>query len=396
MITLDPAARAEVNADSGGFDVRGADGTSYRVDIDSDVLSPANQKLAGYFGDRRVLAFVGPNVDRLYGRRLRAYLDARLPPDSWSVHRIPAGEKHKTLATVEEICATAKAMRLDRQGVMLAVGGGITADLVGFAASMYARGVDYVKVNTTLVGQVDVGVGIKTGVNAYGAKNMLGTYHPALGSLNDPGFLRTLPDRDVRCGLGEIVKMAVIKDRALFDLLAAHPTVFRDVTPDPHLEDRVLRTAMELMLVELCGNLRERSLARLVDFGHTFGPVIEVASGHRVAHGESVAIDMAISSHVARLLGILDPASCRRVVDLLRVLGLPVFDPETCTPDLMLAALHSAWERRGRHVHLVVPDSVGSAVFVDDLKALPESLLTAALDALAADAGNRPMTGVVI
>ncbi|MGV9214380.1 sedoheptulose 7-phosphate cyclase [Micromonospora sp. RB23] len=394
MITPKTAGEPGVTADARGFALRSPEGTAYRVDIDTDVLSPANPTLADYFAGRRVLAFVGPTVDRLYGAPLRAYLDARLARGSWSIHRIRSGERHKTLASVEEICATAKKHRLDRQGVMLAVGGGITADLVGFAAAMYARGIDYVKVNTTLVGQVDVGVGVKTGVNAYGSKNMLGAYHPAVGSLNDPGFLKSLPAREIRCGLGEIVKMAVIKDAALFGTLAAHPLLFQDTASSRQREDYVLRTAMKLMLVELCGNLRERSLARLVDFGHTFGPVIEVASGHRIAHGESVAIDMAISSHVARLLGILDVAECRRIVSLLCALGLPVFDPAICTLDLMRAALHSAWDRRGRRLHLVVPDRVGSAVFVDDLKDLPDDLLAAALDSLARDAVDRPMTGV--
>ncbi|MFB6395677.1 sedoheptulose 7-phosphate cyclase [Polymorphospora lycopeni] len=398
-----------VRADATGFSLHAVDGTAYRVELTMDLFAPGNLLLRDRLAGRRVVAFVGPTVNRLYGERIRAYLRDRLSPGSWTVHVVRTGERFKTLASVERIGALAKADGLDRHGVMLAVGGGVLCDLVGFAAATYARGVRYVKVNTTLVGQVDVGVGIKTGVNAFGSKNMLGAYHPAYASINDPAFLRTLPDREIRCGLGEIVKMAVIRDRALFETLVEHPDAFRPAPdrvgpPGPEgmpdrvgpprpdgavggpagVEDYVLRAAMESMLRELCPNLREENLARLVDFGHTFGPVIETASDYRVAHGESVAIDMALSSQIARLLGLLSEADCDRITELLLRLGLPVYDAATCTPELMWQALRGAWERRGRRLHLVVPTGIGSATFVDDLDDLPAGVLDKALVALAA------------
>ncbi|MFF8593882.1 sedoheptulose 7-phosphate cyclase [Streptomyces sp. NPDC015220] len=386
-----------VREDAGGFDLRAPDGTRYRVDLTTGVLDPGNGLLAGYVAGRRVVAFVSPTVDRLYGERLRAYLTGALAPGQWSVHVIPTGEHRKTLASVERVCALAKADGLDRHGVMLAVGGGIVADVVGFAASIYARGIRYIKVNTTLVGQVDVGVGVKTGVNALHTKNMFGAYHPAHASLNDPAFLATLPHREIRCGLAEIVKMAVILDGDLFGALERHPDVFR--RPDdeggaerehPHgeLEQYVLRTSMRLMMEELCPNLREHDLARLVDFGHTFSPVVETAGEHRLEHGEAVAVDMALSAHLARLLGLADEETCERIVALLRRIGLPVFDPGTCTPDLMTQALRASWQRRGRKLHLVVPTGIGKSAFVEELADLPQEVLVAAIEALAADGGR--------
>jgi 3-dehydroquinate synthase len=283
---------------------------------------------------------------------------------------------------------------------MLAVGGGVTCDLVGFAAAIYCRGVRYIKVNTTLVGQVGVGVGVKTGVNVLGVKNMLGAYHPAHASLNDPAFLRTLSPRHIRCGLGEIAKMAIIKDAALFRVLEECPDVFQPPSPSSArpsqaglgrsgVEDYVLRPSMALMMEELCPNLREHDLARLVDFGHTFGPVIETASDYRIAHGESVAIDMALSSQLARVLGLIDAEDCERIIRLLIALGLPVHDPATCTPELMNRALKASWERRGHRLHLVVPHGIGSAVFVDDLDDIPSAALDEALRALGARAEAR-------
>lgn len=376
-----------VREDPQGFDLLAPDGTRYRVDVTDKVFDPRNPLLADCVEGRRAVAFVGPTVDRIYGDRLRAYLDARLQPGSWSVHTIDSGERNKTLASVEQVCAVAKATGLDRHGVMIAVGGGIVADIVGFAASMYARGVRYIKVNTTLVGQVDVGVGVKTGVNALDTKNMFGAYHPAHASLNDPALLATLPAREIRCGLAEIVKMAVILDADLFAALERRPDAFLR-SSDGELETYVVRTSMRLMMEELCPNLREHDLARLVDFGHTFSPVIETAGGHRLEHGEAVAVDMALSAHLARLLGLVDEESCERVVTLLRRIGLPVFDPATCTPELMTRALEASWQRRGRKLHLVVPTGIGKADFVERLEDVPADVLRAALDALAHSGGT--------
>ncbi|WP_318199470.1 sedoheptulose 7-phosphate cyclase [Streptomyces sp. SCL15-4] len=385
---------AGVREDSGGFDLSAPDGTRYRVDLGTGILDPADTLLAGYLEDRRVVAFVSPTVDRLYGDRLRAYLAAHVRPGQWSLHVLATGEHHKTLAAAEHVCALAKADGLDRHGVMLAVGGGIVADVVGFAASIYARGIRYIKVNTTLVGQVDVGVGVKTGVNALRTKNMFGAYHPAHASLNDPAFLATLPHREIRCGLAEIVKMAVILDGDLFQALERHPDAFRRPEGDAHhshgeLETYILRTSMRLMMEELCPNLREHELARLVDFGHTFSPVVETAGDHRLEHGEAVAVDMALSAHLARLLGLADDETCDRVVRLLRRIGLPVFDPGTCTPELMTQALHASWQRRGRKLHLVVPTGIGKAAFVEELEDVPADVLVSALKALAADGERR-------
>ncbi|MFJ8082315.1 sedoheptulose 7-phosphate cyclase [Streptomyces sp. NPDC096205] len=372
--------------DAGGFDLLAPEGTRYRVDVTDAVFDPGNSLLAERLEGRRVVAFVGPTVHRLYGERLRAYLDARLAPGSWSIHVIATGERNKTLASVEQVCAVAKAAGLDRHGVMLAVGGGIVADVVGFAASMYARGIRYIKVNTTLVGQVDVGVGVKTGVNALHSKNMFGAYHPAHASLNDPSLLATLPPREIRCGLAEIVKMAVILDGDLFTTLERHPDAFLH-TPNGDVETYVLRTSMRLMMEELCPNLRESELARLVDFGHTFSPVVETAGGHRLEHGEAVAVDMALSAHIARLLGLADADTCERIVALLTRIGLPVLDPATCTEDLMTQALQASWQRRGRKLHLVVPTGIGKATFVEELTDLPAEVLRAALRALGAGGG---------
>jgi 3-dehydroquinate synthase len=380
-----------VSAAASRYHVTSYDGLDYSIDLTENVLALENPLLGGYCRDRQVMAFVSPTVDRLYGHRLRAYLDAWLQPQQWSVAVLPSGEWNKTLSGATRVWELLRRHRLDRHGLLLAVGGGVVCDLVGFAASVYARGMDHIKVNTTLVGQVDVGVGVKTGVNFGETKNLLGAFHPAHASINDRTFLRTLDTRELRCGLAEIIKMAIIRDHQLFETIEGHhlgllgrqPGVVAD-----EIERYVVETSMRLMLEELWPNLREKRLERLVDFGHTFSPVIEVASGYTVRHGEAVAVDMALSTRIAVLLGLLDEESCQRVLTLLQRVGLPIFHQQTCTPAQMHRALRDAFERRARRINLVVPTAVGAATFVRKPADLPDRILDQALADLVS--GHRP------
>jgi 3-dehydroquinate synthase len=232
---------------------------------------------------------------------------------------------------------------------------------------------------------------VKTGVNFGETKNLLGAFHPAHASINDRTFLRTLDTRELRCGLAEIIKMAIIRDHQLFETIEGHhlgllgrqPGVVAD-----EIERYVVETSMRLMLEELWPNLREKRLERLVDFGHTFSPVIEVASGYTVRHGEAVAVDMALSTRIAVLLGLLDEESCQRVLTLLQRVGLPIFHQQTCTPAQMHRALRDAFERRARRINLVVPTAVGAATFVRKPADLPDRILDQALADLVS--GHRP------
>jgi 2-epi-5-epi-valiolone synthase len=353
----------------------------YSVDMTAGVFNEDNPLLASYCEGRQVLVFSTRVVDRLYGEALRRYFAARLPAGSWDYVVLDSGEHNKNLRSVERICEKAKARCIDRNGVLIAVGGGIVCDMVGFAASIYKRGIRYIKVNTTLVGQIDVGVGIKTGVNFLSSKNMLGTYYPAHASINDPHFLRTLPLRQISCGLAEIIKMAIILSDELFELLESHVQVIlkrRFATDDPAGRERdlkVLVMAIQLMMDELRPNLHEKDLERLVDFGHSFSPMIEIESEHAIHHGEAVAIDMALSTRIAVRLGLMSERDSDRILALLEASGLPVFDEATCRPDLLHSALRDIYLHRGRRINLVVPVGIGRADFIRMLESIPASVI---------------------
>jgi 3-dehydroquinate synthetase len=366
------------------FHARAPAEMKYSVDLTADVFELSNDLLAGYCEGRQVALFATRTIDALYGAAVRRYLAARLPAGSWHYVVTDTGEHNKNLRSVEAICEHAKTLRIDRNGLLIAVGGGILCDMVGFAASIYKRGIRYIKINTTLVGQIDVGVGIKTGVNFLSSKNLLGSYYPAFASINDPALLRTLPLRQISCGLAEIIKMAIILSQPLFELLEVHAESIlkRRFGPGAPLEAerdlRVLVLAIQLMMDELRPNLHEKDLERLVDFGHSFSPIIEIESDHAIHHGEAVAIDMALSARIAVRLGLMEEADCERVLELLVTCGLPVYDAHTCQPALLQEALHEMHLHRGRKINLVIPTGIGRADFVRELAQLPAAVVEGA------------------
>jgi 3-dehydroquinate synthase len=321
------------------------------------------------------LVITTPTVNRLYGDALRRHvadrnLDVR-------IEVLPLSEQDKSMESTLAICALAKDYGLGRRDHIVAFGGGVCADLVTLAASLVRRGIGYACLPTTLVGQIDASVGLKGGVNFGGSKNYLGCFKPPSKVLVDPGFLATLPARQLRCGMAEIVKIALVRDGSLFTMFenfgpALIASGFREHAEAGQL---VIGRSIELMLEELEPNcFEDRGYRRLVDFGHTFSPLLEAKSGYRIAHGEAVAIDMAMSSAIAVEMGLLDRQGCRRIVALLQRLGLPV---RSALADgaLMRQAMLDATLHRDGSVNLVVPTSVGSADFVTSHAQVTDAIL---------------------
>jgi len=222
---------------------------------------------------------------------------------------------------------------------VIAIGGGVCMDIVGFAASIYRRRTPYIRVPTTLMGYVDASVGAKSGVNFSGKKNKLGCYLPPALALLDRSFLASLDARQLSNGAAEIMKMAMVKDPELFGLLEAHgPALIEHKFQElpaaasaaaSEAPSRVLFLAIHTMLQELAPNLWEDSLERLVDFGHVFSMELEMAQLHteKLFHGEAVAIDMAFCTVLAYVRGQISAEYRDRLLRTMRGLGLPVFHP---------------------------------------------------------------------
>lgn len=352
---------------AGGFTLLSSRPAKQEIEITADVLSPGNTTLARLVGDRKALFIVTPNVDRLYGGALRHYIESVLEGPGSQVVVLDADEATKNMQAVEFIVSRAREFGLGRDEPLVALGGGVCSDIVGVSGALYRRGVPSIKVPTTLVGLIDAGIGTKNAVNHHQSKSAIGTFSSPEASLLDPTFLRTLPERHLRSGLAEMLKMAVICDRELFALLEDHGRELvrsKFQAPAGVAMDAIRRSVSE-MLRELSSNLYERSRRRVVDFGHTFSPYVEMASGYRVIHGEAVAIDIAISSEIAATLGLLRSDERDAILDVLADLGLPHHWLGTNVSD-MFDSLTSIRQHRGGHLHLVVPSGVGSCAFLED------------------------------
>jgi 3-dehydroquinate synthetase len=333
--------------------------------------------------DARMLVCISPTVDRLHGERIRGYFRAHFAAEQYRFMTLDTSEASKTLESVLRICEAASEFRLDRHGLLVSIGGGIVLDMVGFAASIYRRGIRYIKVPTTLVGQVDVAVGVKTGVNALGAKNLLGSYYPAFMTVNDRRFLATLPPREWRCGLAEVIKMGLVCDEQIFLALEEHYLSRGEASPEHEIAPEVMVSAMARMMEELQPNLFETNLERMVDFGHTFSMRMETASQYSYAHGEAVAMDMALSSCISNQVGMLSEEEFERVLRLLQTVGLQVFDKGLCTVENMWQALLDVNVHRGYRINLVVPSRIGKGAFIRRLEELPREVLERAIRRMA-------------
>ena len=328
-----------------------------------------------------------PTVAKLYGQTLRKKIQSLLDMDV-AMLTLDCDESTKELWQVERICAAASELGLGRNAVLIAMGGGVLTDLVTMAASWIRRGIGCIRIPTTLVGQIDGGIGVKGAVNFRMKKNWLGCYRAPESVLVDPEFLASLNQDQIRHGMAEIIKMALIRDVRLFDLVEQHTvqlinTRFKEPRSEAH---EIIWRSILLMLDELETNIYEdQTYQRLVDFGHTFSPIIEACSKFTIPHGAAVAIDMALSCVIARELDLLADEDCNRAIALLNNTGLQTVSPlltlEACGQALSDAASH-----RGGDLNLVIPTAIGNATFVERIKDVSPATLQSALDWLKAQA----------
>ena len=347
-----------------------------------------HSELDAQLARRRALLVVSPTVERLH----RPALDALAGRSGGMVHRTrcASGERAKVLPAVEALCNAAFAAGLDRHGLLVAVGGGVCCDLVTLTASIYRRGIAHIRVPTTLVGQIDAGLGAKGAANFAGRKNAVGCFHPPALVLIDERLMRTLPVAEVRAGLAEIVKMALVTDPRLFDLVEdTLPSLLETRFQEPAgAASTIVAVAARRMLEALEGNLFEdHTYRRIVDAGHTFSPRLEAASGFRIRHGEAVAIDLALSATIAARLGLLPERERDRIVDLIVAAGLPTTSSHL-TAELCREALADAIAHRGGQLNLPLFEGIGRPRFVDE-PATVERVLEPALEDLRARSSHK-------
>lgn len=344
----------------------------YSVRYTPDVLSSQNKALAeaAQFNPSSPavrVAVVDAVVAEIYGTRIRDYFEGHGVP--LRLISVAASEPSKRLDAIEGLVREFDSVGLSRRGEpVVAIGGGVLTDMAGLATSLYRRGVPYVRIPTTLIGLVDAGVGVKTAVNFDEHKSRIGSYHAPTYSLLDPGFLATLDARSISNGLGEILKIALVKDRRLFELLEQHAIHMLDGKfRDCHAGELIISLAVGNMLDELEPNLWEDNLSRLADFGHSFSPAIEMQALPELMHGEAVAIDMMLSCCLAAGRGLLADHHLCRIQGAVEACGLPARHELLNDATFLADALVDTARQRGGAQRLPLLTGIGQAVFVHDV-----------------------------
>src|SRR3984885_9423347 len=321
-------------------------------------------------------------VERGAVRRIADFLPARhgkvfvvTTRDVWDLHGacfaeiphntifFPGGESKKRLAEVETMAEQMLAAGADRSSIVIAFGGGIVNDTGGFLAAIFMRGVPVIQVPTTLLAQVDAAVGGKTGVNLIGGKNLLGSFHQPLAVLIDPDILRTLPEREYRAGLYEIIKCGVIRDANLFRIL--DEGIAKVLAQDPATVERIIADAVRIKAEVVSADEREGGLRRILNFGHTVGHALEAETQYsRFLHGEAVAIGMRVATVLSeRVTDLKDGADIDRVI----VNYGPIPSLNGISASNLTKRLVSDKKTIQGNVHFVLPTKIGEVTVVSGI-----------------------------
>jgi 3-dehydroquinate synthase len=338
---------------------------SYDIHVDSDNLSEVGELIKKEGSYDKVIIVTDPLVNDLFGNQVRASVrDAGLKVDTIE---IPRGERYKTLAQASRIYDSLVELEAHRDSFILALGGGVIGDISGYVAATYMRGIDYGQVPTTLLAQVDASIGGKTGVDHPRGKNLIGAFYQPKFVFIDVRTITTLPDKELKTGLAEVIKYGVIEDDAFFKFLEANS---HHLNTKAFEEEETLRAALKVwhtIVVESCKikakvvekDERESGLRMILNYGHTIGHAIETLTKYeKYNHGEAVSIGMVCAANIANKIRMFDKESVDRVKDLLDKLGLPTMIERMRVKRIIKALSVDKKIRKGR-MQFVLPTRIG-------------------------------------
>lgn len=349
--------------------IRAQQVVSYDIALCSD-LSETIEKI-GKHSDGHRLIFIDDGLPELHRQKFLAELNAQ--NISYTLRSVPGNEENKTLPNVLDVVAAMNECGVKRRSApCIVLGGGVALDIVGFAASLYRRGVPYIRIPTTLLSMVDVSVAAKTAANHLGYRNRIGTFHPASLTLINMEYLSTLPRRHIANGSGEIFKLAVIKDAKLFDLIEQYSRRLAESPDDIFERERdtiaeIIYRSIAGMAEELEPNLWEGNLERVVDYGHTFSPLVEMTHISELLHGEAVALDCLFSAIISYHRGTLSRRALERLFRVAHRLDLPVFHHGFQDIALLIDAIADSAIHRDGKQNAPLMSGIGSAYFANDI-----------------------------
>jgi len=321
------------------------------------------ERVADFVPERagRIFVLSTEDVWKLHGPKLAGGLRGA-PHD---VLTLPGGEERKRLDQIEMLAEEMVGKKADRSSVLIAFGGGITTDMGGFLAAIFMRGIPVIQIPTTLLAQVDAALGGKTGVNLVAGKNLIGSFHQPLSVLIDPGVLDSLPDREYRAGLFEVIKCSVIRSEPLFRMLMERQREVLAKSPD--VVDHLIAESVRIKAEVVSADERENGVRRILNFGHTFGHALEAETRYaRYLHGEAVGFGMRAATHLAEATGRLttrDGAQIRAVVEQYG----PIPASNGIAAEHLLARLASDKKTIQGRVHFVLPERIGEVAVVSGI-----------------------------
>jgi 3-dehydroquinate synthase len=353
----------------------------FKLTYSADIFNSLNHDLVSYKTNDRVMIVIDTNVHKFYAAQLMEYFNSHSVKYSMLV--INTNEESKTWKDADHILQFFEDEGVLRREPIIAIGGGVLLDIVGFACSIYRRGIPYIKVPTTLLAIVDASVGSKVAVNHFERRNRLGAYYPPIATLIDKKFIKTQSEREIVNGIAEIFKLAVIKSPELFTLLEENAELLiEEKFQHGAVPVRVINLAITDMIAELGPNLWEKKLDRCVDFGHTFSPVIEMKNltqefdpdnppyftkDTMLLHGEAVALDCLYSSCIACLRGYIGQSVLNRIFNLAKRLKLKTYHEDFTKIELLQQSLADATKHRNGNQFAPLPIYVGNYKIVDDI-----------------------------
>jgi 3-dehydroquinate synthetase len=340
-----------------------------RIERETEYPAIQDAALRRAIDGRPAVLFLSTTVDKLYGAGLRAAFTGQ----DQHVIVVQTGETNKRLDTVARLLDHVAKLHFSRRGVFVAVGGGVLLDIVGLAANLFRRGVPVVKVGTTLLAQVDASVGAKCAVNHPMSKNLVGTFYPSELTILDSKFLESLPAEEIRAGLAEMLKLSLVCDAELFELLEAHGESFYEPSfRRSRLAESIVDRAVIGMAAELQRNLYEEDLLRAVDFGHSLSPALEATLNYSISHGDAVAIDMYYMCHLSREIGWLSSEDLVRIKNVYGTLRLPGTHAQIRESTFVRDSLLAVSVHRGMSLNLPLPLSIGTHRFIEELGQLDQ------------------------
>ncbi|MDR1583506.1 MAG: 3-dehydroquinate synthase [Prevotellaceae bacterium] len=333
----------------------------------SSILIGENiESLSNYLVSEKVFILTNPNISDLYSDFF---------PKNAQIITMPAGETNKTLTTVLDTIRQLVAAGADRKSVIVGFGGGIVCDITGFIASIYMRGLRFGFVPTTLMAQVDASVGGKNGVNCDGYKNMIGVFNQPDFVLCDPKTLKTLPDRELKAGIAEVIKCGLIVDADFFMFIEGNINSILNCDRDS-IHSTVYRSIkIKAKIVE--ADEKESNERKKLNLGHTFGHAIEKYSDNALLHGEAVSIGTVIAAKISEQMNMISNEDFLRIKNVLKKADLPV--TTDISPDNLMEAIRKDKKRENNFVHFVLNNGIGNseirAIAFDELAILLEKAL---------------------